>query len=54
MAIQGVKCRVANCKFWQQGEQCDASIIEVNVDQGQSNPQSCDQTSCHTFAMKRS
>lgn len=54
MALQGVKCRVSNCKFWQQGEHCDASTIEVNVDQGLSNPRSCDQTNCHTFAMKSS
>ncbi|MDT8900131.1 DUF1540 domain-containing protein [Anaeroselena agilis] len=52
MTLPGVKCTVSNCKFWQQGERCNASAIEVNVDGGSSNAHASDQTNCHTFAPK--
>ncbi len=53
MALPGIKCKVANCKFWGSGEQCDASAIEVNVDQGQNNARKSDDTNCNTFMPKR-
>lgn len=49
MALPGVKCEVSNCKFWQQGQHCNAVDIEVKVDQGQNNARTSDQTNCHTF-----
>lgn len=52
MTLSGVKCKVSSCKFWEQGERCDASAIEVNVDGGGSNARSSEQTNCRTFASK--
>ncbi len=52
MALPGVKCTVQSCKFWKQGEHCDASAIEVNVDGGGMNARQSDQTNCHTFMPK--
>lgn len=54
MALSGVKCKVANCRYWKQGEQCDASGIEVNVDGGGTNARQSAQTNCHTFQSKQS
>ncbi|MDR3565143.1 MAG: DUF1540 domain-containing protein [Negativicutes bacterium] len=52
MSLQGVKCKVSNCNYWQQGERCNASAIEVDVDGGASNARNSEQTNCHTFAAK--
>ena len=52
MSLSGVKCKVSNCRYWQQGERCDASAIEVDVDGGGASARSSDQTNCHTFAPK--
>ena len=54
MSLSGVKCKVSSCKYWQQGEHCDASGIEVSVDGGGTNARSSAQTNCHTFAPKMS
>ncbi|GGG10504.1 DUF1540 domain-containing protein [Paenibacillus abyssi] len=29
---KGVKCSVANCSFWGQGNQCNADTIMIDVD----------------------
>lgn len=52
MTLPGVKCTVQSCKFWKQGEQCDASAIMVNVDGGGNQAAQSEQTNCHTFAPK--
>jgi hypothetical protein len=49
MALSGVKCLVSNCNYWEQGNQCDASAIEVNVDGGGREAIKSDQTNCRTF-----
>lgn len=54
MALSGVKCKVSNCRHWKQGEHCDASAIEVNVDGGGTSARQSDQTNCHTFQSKQS
>jgi hypothetical protein len=54
MSLPGVKCKVSNCNYWQQGERCDASAIEVAIDGGLSNARNSDQTNCHTFKAKSS
>lgn len=30
---QGVKCSVSNCSFWNQGNNCTANAIMVDIDQ---------------------
>lgn len=50
--LPGVKCTVSSCKYWQSGERCDASAIEVNVDGGGSSAGKSEQTNCHTFMPK--
>ena len=52
MTLPGVKCKVQSCKFWKQGEHCDASAIEVSVDGGGMQARQSEQTNCHTFAPK--
>ncbi|HWQ62458.1 MAG TPA: DUF1540 domain-containing protein [Negativicutes bacterium] len=52
MALSNVKCTVQTCKFWNQGEHCSASAIEVNVDGGGAQARQSEQTNCHTFAPK--
>ncbi|MEN6566381.1 MAG: DUF1540 domain-containing protein [Veillonellales bacterium] len=52
MALQNVKCKVSSCKFWQQGERCDASAIEVSTDGDGNSAYTSDQTNCHTFTSK--
>jgi len=52
MALSGVKCKVSNCNYWQQGERCNASAIEVDIDSGSSSARTSDQTNCHTFIVK--
>ena len=49
MALQGVKCMVTNCNYWEQGNHCDASAIEVNVEGGGREARQSDQTNCRTF-----
>lgn len=51
--LQNVKCTVSSCKFWQSGNHCDASAIEVNVDGGGSNANQSAETNCQTFAPKK-
>ncbi len=50
MALPGVKCKVESCRYWEQGERCNASAIEVNVDGGGRQAGQSEQTNCHTFA----
>lgn len=50
--LPGIKCTVSSCKFWQSGNHCDASSIEVNVESAGSNARQSDDTNCHTFAPK--
>lgn len=52
MTLAGVKCKVNSCKFWQQGEHCDASSIEVNIEGGGNSARSRDDTNCQTFTSK--
>lgn len=52
MSLPGVKCTVQSCKFWNQGERCSASAIEVNVDGGGNQAGQSEQTNCHTFYPK--
>lgn len=47
--LQGVKCTVKNCKFWEQNYRCTASAIEVNVDGGGTSASKSPETNCHTF-----
>ncbi len=54
MSLSGVKCTVSCCKYWKQGEQCDASGIQVNIDGGAAHARQSDQTNCHTFEAKHS
>lgn len=50
--LNGVKCTVSNCNYWKNGEHCDASAIEVNVDGGARVASQSDQTNCKTFKQK--
>ena len=47
--LEGVKCTVKNCKFWNEGYHCTASAIEVNVDGGGQSAHRSPETNCHTF-----
>lgn len=49
MPLSGVKCMVSNCNYWEQGNHCDASAIEVNVEGGGREARQSDQTNCRTF-----
>jgi hypothetical protein len=49
MALPGVKCSVSNCHYWQKGNHCDASAIEVNVDGGAREARQSAETNCQTF-----
>jgi hypothetical protein len=51
--LSGVKCTVSNCKYWQTGEHCEASAIEVNVDGGGKSAKQSEQTNCKTFHQKQ-
>jgi len=33
MAIPEVRCAVANCEYWNQGNKCGADLIMIDVDQ---------------------
>ncbi|RXZ77143.1 DUF1540 domain-containing protein [Paenibacillaceae bacterium] len=35
---QGVKCSVANCSFWEQGNKCNADQISIDVDKHANIP----------------
>ena len=50
MTLSGVKCTVQSCRYWQQGERCNASAIEVNVDGGSTQAVQSEETNCRTFA----
>jgi hypothetical protein len=52
LMLAGVKCTVSNCKYWKNGEHCDASAIEVNVDGGGKAANQSEQTNCKTFYQK--
>ncbi|MBP2649748.1 MAG: hypothetical protein H6Q74_573 [Firmicutes bacterium] len=43
-----VECYVANCTFWQQGNHCQASAIEVNG----LNVSKASDTDCQTFKVR--
>lgn len=47
--LQGVKCTVKNCKYWEQNYHCSASAIEVNVDGGGNSANQSPETNCKTF-----
>lgn len=49
--LQGVKCSVKNCRYWEEGYRCSASAIEVNVDNGGSAANKSRETNCHTFEL---
>jgi len=48
-ALEGVKCTVKNCKYWENNYRCTASAIEVNVDGGGNSANKSPETNCHTF-----
>ncbi|MEK8129683.1 DUF1540 domain-containing protein [Paenibacillus filicis] len=64
-----VKCSVANCAFWAQGNNCNANAIMIDVDQHakvafdsefaseftehQDKAASIQNTCCHTFEPKK-
>ncbi len=43
-----IKCTVSNCRYYQ-GEECMASAIEVNLDDGINSADNSEETQCHTF-----
>ncbi|GBG57228.1 hypothetical protein SPFL3102_00153 [Sporomusaceae bacterium FL31] len=47
-----VMCKVENCKYWSQGQRCNASTIQVSVDSGGNKAGDPQETNCHTFATK--
>ncbi len=49
MPLSGVKCMVSNCSYWEKGNHCDASAIEVDVESGAREARQSDQTNCRTF-----
>lgn len=44
-----IRCTVSNCSHWANGDQCQASAIEVNPDTGGKTAASEEATKCHTF-----
>ena len=52
MHLSGVTCSVKNCKYNQDGSECTASGIEVNVDQGGYSASAQQETMCKTFTKK--
>jgi len=50
--LNGVTCTVSNCNYWRNGEHCDASAIEVNVDGNGKVASQSQQTNCKTFHQK--
>lgn len=51
MMAQDVLCEVNNCKYWAQGNQCDANAIYVVSHSGkQANNQ--EETDCKTFEVE--
>jgi hypothetical protein len=49
MPLSGVKCMVSTCNYWEKGNHCDASAIEVDVEGGAREARQSDQTNCRTF-----
>ncbi|TVY09633.1 DUF1540 domain-containing protein [Paenibacillus cremeus] len=65
-----VKCSVANCEYWSQGNNCSAKSIQIDIDQHanagydtefaaefeehQDKAASVRNTCCHTFEAKKS
>ena len=47
-----VMCKVENCRYYEQGQKCTASQIEVNVDGGGHKAGYSAETNCQTFASK--
>lgn len=45
-----VKCKVSNCKYYAQGDMCEASVIEVNAETKQCGCSA--ETNCKTFQPK--
>jgi Domain of Unknown Function (DUF1540) len=43
----GVKCIVSTCKYWQNGDICEAEAIEITG----SSAQECGETDCQTFGL---
>ena len=52
MALQNVKCSVSNCIYWQ-NNLCNASAIEVNVDNGGNRASNSVETQCQTFEQNK-
>jgi len=46
-----IMCRVENCQYWN-SQNCTASAIEVDVDDGGHNASYTRDTNCHTFKSK--
>ncbi len=47
-----IKCTVSNCTYWDNGNQCKASAIQVDPDNGGHTAASDAATMCHTFKNK--
>ncbi|HEX3030961.1 MAG TPA: DUF1540 domain-containing protein [Bacillota bacterium] len=47
-----IKCSVSNCTYWDNGDLCKASAIQVEPDMGGRTASSPDATACHTFKNK--
>lgn len=70
MTMPDVKCSVSNCKFWEQGNNCNASTIMIEIDKHASMKYDTEfaadfkdhqdvakapsATCCHTFEPKKS
>ncbi|HAK73828.1 MAG TPA: DUF1540 domain-containing protein [Sporomusaceae bacterium] len=50
--LNGVKCSVKNCNYWEDNYKCSAPAIEVNVDNGGHSASKSRETNCQTFRTK--
>lgn len=50
--LRGVMCTVRNCSYWEDGNHCSASGIEINVDGGGNRAGYTAETNCNTFKPK--
>ncbi|EGO63428.1 DUF1540 domain-containing protein [Acetonema longum] len=53
MALSNVKCGVSNCRYWESGQRCNASAIEVHTDNGSGQANQSRETNCKTFETTR-
>ncbi|HEX3032052.1 MAG TPA: DUF1540 domain-containing protein [Bacillota bacterium] len=47
-----IKCTVSNCNYWDNGDLCKASAIQVEPDNGGRSAATSAATACHTFKGK--